>query len=396
MERSNKDVSLRTTKDTVEFSKSANTNSPSKYGVDLNKSVEVSKKVVFDTTATDSIDKASAKRGSINMITYGYDDANNDDRKARGTIWKLWNDYCRNRNIITTHGDPMVKSYRLPLMYPARSELLQLFVNVATVTRRTELFKNEVVRIAIDEAWDSYGRRYHIILTIAYGMLLVASSLANYTFNKWVRGEKQVTKLHSASVAFVAVSLTLTMFFVGIEMCQMKRQMVFAYETSRRSDHTQYKKEAQKLSDSQIIKKTLASVVLGLRSYATDIFNVLDITGYFLLIVGNVFRLVAGTETVGTSAVLCIATLLLWFKCIYFLRPFESTGPLVRMVFHIAFTILPFCLLLVVVLFGFSQALFLLSYTDSSLTFGRPHVAFLQVYVAMTTGGCCLDMLSEG
>jgi hypothetical protein len=54
------------------------------------------------------------------------------------------------------------------------------------------------------------------------------------------------------------------------------------------------------------------------------------------------------------QSILAVVSVCQWFKILYFFRAFESTGPLVSMIFGILFDVRYFFLILGIILFGFS------------------------------------------
>jgi len=93
--------------------------------------------------------------------------------------------------------------------------------------------------------------------------------------------------------------------------------------------------------------------------------------GWFLLelmyalcaAVGGGLRLYHMGDTVVSQAVLSIACICMWLQMFYFLRAFESTGPLVSMIIRISIDIRPFIVVLTFTVVGFSQAFWVLSHS---------------------------------
>jgi hypothetical protein len=57
-----------------------------------------------------------------------------------------------------------------------------------------------------------------------------------------------------------------------------------------------------------------------------------------------------------------IASLMMWFKFLYFLRIFMSTGYLIRMILTVVYDMRIFLLVLAIAILGFSDAFISLSY----------------------------------
>ena len=58
-----------------------------------------------------------------------------------------------------------------------------------------------------------------------------------------------------------------------------------------------------------------------------------------------------------------------WFNILYYLRAFELTGPLVSMILRIAHDMVPFTFVLFIVVVGYSQAFWLLSFEADGYAF---------------------------
>lgn len=85
---------------------------------------------------------------------------------------------------------------------------------------------------------------------------------------------------------------------------------------------------------------------------------------------------------------MAFASVLVWVNALNLLRPFQFTGPFVQMIYAVTIKILPFFLILMIVIFGFSQAFYLLA-NDNNDHFGTIQDAYLYDYViySYVTGG---------
>jgi Ion transport protein len=92
----------------------------------------------------------------------------------------------------------------------------------------------------------------------------------------------------------------------------------------------------------------------NIAEYFTDPWNLLDVAAYTLLFVG------VGAQIVTRNALLAdctnaVVALLLWFKVLYFLRPFKGTGPLINTIFECGADMRTFLMVLIVVVIGFAN-----------------------------------------
>jgi hypothetical protein len=80
------------------------------------------------------------------------------------------------------------------------------------------------------------------------------------------------------------------------------------------------------------------------------------------------------------QSILAVVSVCQWFKILYFFRAFESTGPLVSMIFGILFDVRYFFLILGIILFGFSQAFWLISFNVQPSVLTSPQQPAAQIY----------------
>ena len=90
--------------------------------------------------------------------------------------------------------------------------------------------------------------------------------------------------------------------------------------------------------------------------YFTDIWNILDMSGYFTFFLHTVLYM-SGSITHGSmtfKSILSLAILLLWLRAIGDLRAFKNTRYLVRLVIETVRDLKSFMILLVVMLYTYS------------------------------------------
>lgn len=118
--------------------------------------------------------------------------------------------------------------------------------------------------------------------------------------------------------------------------------------------------------------------------FTHDLWNVLDCSICIFGILGMLLRLVYNFQDTPTGrCFLAMTSILMWFKWLYFLRPYPWSGPLVVMIVTIAYSIRSFMFVLFLVLAGFAQAFWLLSTVDASLPFGQVTSAFYNAFLFM-------------
>ena len=229
-----------------------------------------------------------------------------------------------------------VKSYTLPFESMSNTEFLRAFVMITDRTGSVELFENENIKVAVLSAWEGSGRIYHIQYCILYILFLGLLSYSNDVYDTENNG------VMGSILALVAI-------FTTYELTQCYRQ--------------------------------------GLTSYLSDAQNVFELAGYILTIIGIGIRIYNMSETSVSREILAIASILVWVNSLNLLRPFRLTGSLIRMVFAVVSAMTPFFIILALVLYGFSQAFYLLTYgSTDDVDFSTAALSYLSSFRYLMNG----------
>ncbi len=65
---------------------------------------------------------------------------------------------------------------------------------------------------------------------------------------------------------------------------------------------------------------------MGLLSHLSEFWNLLDMLVIVLVFAGTILRCAYQGETNRSRCVLAVASVFAWFKLLYFMRPFKSSG----------------------------------------------------------------------
>lgn len=239
------------------------------------------------------------------------------------------------------------KEYLLPIDYASDIQFLRACVYVSEKLGKAELFDNEVVYCAVEMAWRLYGRAYHLTLSALYFVLLACVTVTNYRLHDWIV---------SSDVTLFTLVITLmcaVLFLNALFVLNIASQIMEEYAENR------------------------------LIAYLSDAQNIIEIGSHVIVFVAFAMRCTSRNETLTSASIMAVATVLLWFKALYYLRPFKSTGPLVRMIFFIFTSIQELSIILIIVIFGFSQAMYLLSYQNDSLDFASPYNGIINAFIYM-------------
>ena len=186
--------------------------------------------------------------------------------------------------------------FQLPIRYATHIFILKSTIYVSLQLDKSDIFDNEVVQTIIDASWESYGRSYHMLITWLYLLFIAVITLLNFTYYTW---SLDLGAYNYASWALLALALFLNSLFT----CVLFFQMV-------QSVHEE-----------------------GLSEYLKDWMTVTtNWSAHGLAYISLILRCIRQQETYESASIMSVATCLLFLRGLYFLRPFQATGPLVRMV----------------------------------------------------------------
>ncbi len=305
-----------------------------------------------------------------------------------------------------------VTSVMVPLINAASIEMLVLFVEVSSLLNNVDIFDYPVGAMALKYYWDTHGRRIHLAAMIKYILCLIIFMFCIYSYQFQFQQQKDTDTIVSKiqlNVLNVAMLLIFAYyFFEEIAQCHAKfmtinkklRSKVFMFPTDENDKIGESGKTAPVALD-----KRRSSIAIPKRSdtiltdeapnafvhvgafvvshFIFDIWNMVDMIVIITGIVGLSLRLAFAQDTPTGRVFLSITSILMWFKLLYFMRPFSSSGPLVAMIIQIAFSIRFFLIALFCVLAGFTQGFWLLSNMDEYSEFGTIRSSLWSSFMTM-------------
>ena len=231
----------------------------------------------------------------------------------------------------------------LPLKDLCHISMMKMYVSACLSTDDASIFDSEVGILTLAYCWRLYGRNYHIYSMKIYMLYALVSSVTLFSF----KSTKDDVLLRYIPIASMITQLVLAVYFFSTEIRQL------CYE--------------------------------GL-AYFEDIWNMNDAIVTSCGIIGNVLRLIYWGETEASRVLLSLAIICSYFKILFYLRAFETTGPLVSMIVQIWKDMQATVGIIALVIIGFSQAFWLLSEVDESLPFASIQNSFLNSYSFMLGG----------
>jgi hypothetical protein len=163
----------------------------------------------------------------------------------------------------------------------------------------------EVVKVALRHAWDTFGRKANMRLTISFSLFLVSYCFNLYAFealvdagyNKWMY---VMSALFLVQLMHYARFLTRRIWRrVQHEAAIVCVPVSFGFAWGH-----------------------VKTFFLG------SLWNTHDWVTLSFMVAGTVQRLLKGNETVGSRCAYSISSFLVFFKSLYYLRPLPAAGPM--------------------------------------------------------------------
>lgn len=202
-------------------------------------------------------------------------------------------------------------------------------------SRDPELLDNYIARSLIEHKWRAFGRSFFLRSLWPYVMMLLIQTSLSFVVD-WTNPQsdgiydyRELTKRSITIGVLYVLGLMLTVYYV--------------FQESR-------------------------EIVKFRQKYFVDVWNHLDLGHIALHLVFSVLFLFGASDA---RAVLSIALYLRWIGVFYFLQPFSSTGPLVRMVLVILQDMRHFLLFLSIVLCATWLSLRLLTIEQDAAFYGN-------------------------
>jgi len=231
----------------------------------------------------------------------------------------------------------------LPVSNAAHMQLLYAYCAACEELDSVEIFNSDVGKLALAYAWRRFGIKVHLFRMAMYCIFVALSTVSLLTFSKNMNDPRTAP----VAYALIIAQLALDAYFVFEERNQF-----------------------------------FVNPIL----YMLDIWNFMDFVVIVSNVAANVLRIAYREDILEGKVFLCLTAIFGYFNILYFLRAFESTGPLVSMIMKIANDMKVLITIVMIVLVGFSQAFWVISSVDRDLPFGTIENSLLNSYVFMLGG----------
>jgi hypothetical protein len=299
----------------------------------------------------------------------------------REALFQRWTDVWAQIFFGRPSGNQPVTSLFLPIRTPAAlGDGFGVFADVSEQLQNVDIFDSPVGVFSVQYFWELHSANSHITSMLRYILLHILFMLFLYSYQFfYVRGRSLAGDI--AMYGYIAVVIVIFAYYILEEFRQLA------------SLHYDFK------------SGITWQVVLS--HFARDMWNVVDVLVSLAGIIGLAMVLVVHQLSNSSRCLLSLCSVLMWFKILYYLRPFSSSGPLgesiktalhrcsnancdcfydnqtVVMILKIAYEIRFFILVLFCVLCGFAQAFWLLSNKHEDLEFGTVSKAVLNAFLYM-------------
>ncbi|KAJ1416212.1 hypothetical protein B484DRAFT_156260 [Ochromonadaceae sp. CCMP2298] len=214
----------------------------------------------------------------------------------------------------------------LPVQNAVHMDMMRAYTATCEVLDSVAIFDSEMGQLALSYAWRTIGIRAHVKALSLYGIFVMIATAGTLSFKE----------LHTDPKLWL-VSLLLIV--------------------------------SQLLFDAYFVNKEKEQFIVAPLEYLSDVWNLIDFNVIVSNVSGNLLRLCFWQEGYASRILLSWCSVFMFFNALYFLRAFESTGPLVSMIMQICSDIRHLLLVLLLVLLGFAQAFWLVANTRDDLAF---------------------------
>lgn len=215
----------------------------------------------------------------------------------------------------------------------SQDHFLKLYLELDSQLPERRILMSEPIEVSIQHAWETRLFWPHMTFLVCYIFgYLVVLGVSNYTVADG--------RIHGAAKAILTLlsAVLLISRFLTISFCTYQN----------------YKDREQSNTDQSDKVKAMLAIY-----DSSDPYLAAELLSYTLIIAG------CWEPDPETSAVISsLGTMLAYVKCVALARPFKNFGTLVGVIEAVYWRVKEFTVLLALIVFGFSQALYLLSYRD--------------------------------
>lgn len=201
----------------------------------------------------------------------------------------------------------------IPIRDLASIELLQAMVDVSNLKKSVDLFDCDAGVYALRCAWGAFGSRCHILAMIEYIIFVISFSAAVLSFQS-LSDSDSISVIAWILQAIVLVFMIIFVYEEGGQIASEVQGTLTEHQLMQRKDIN--------------LIHTVKLSFIAVGKHCTNIWNIIDLIVIGLCSAGTIVRFAYWRETLSSRIILSIASVFVYFKILYFLRPFEKSGPL--------------------------------------------------------------------
>jgi WD40 repeat protein len=220
---------------------------------------------------------------------------------------------------------------------------LKWFVEVSNQLDNVEVFNSEISKVMVNYVWHIRARRAHVLSFACYLLFFMLFLICMYDYQPHFHNYPGLMFLNILTIVGFA-------WYTHEEYSQIRKiridPMIEAAKENNNhifnATNTDDNNNSARDNGSVLSWKAVRNALI---LHFTDLWNFLDLTTIICGITGLLLRLFYGRDTPTGRSFLAITSVCMWFKILYFLRPFSTTGPLGNQIFS------PLCCVLLLILF---------------------------------------------
>jgi hypothetical protein len=251
------------------------------------------------------------------------------------TIWSIIESFAYKRVEVPQS----VTSMMLPLRKSSSLESLALFVEVSTALNNVTIFDCPVGIYSLHYFWDQHGRSTHLmnfakyVISLATFILCLFANDFHYTASDRSVGDNVgVAVLNAVMIAMFAYY-----FYDEFGQCRSKYNQL-QDKVAKTDRQVMAKSGGAKRRLAKLASFALTNTNTDLRAssfhaflishFLFDLWNAFDLVIVCTGIAGLSMRFIYHEDKPGGRVLFAITSVLMWFKTLYFMRPFAASGPL--------------------------------------------------------------------
>jgi hypothetical protein len=194
----------------------------------------------------------------------------------------------------------------LPLTFLSNYIFLVIFVQICKEIDSVEIFDSPTGKTVLNYVWKTYGFKAHSLAFLKYMVFLTIFTFSIYSFD---------LVFVDKNADYVVVSWIMQIILLVVISIYVIQELL----------------EINEHANCEVIinnKSIFINKIYFLLEHFQNLWNIVDLSIIVTSYIGVIVRFREKKDTQLSLCALSLASILTWFKILYFLRPFESSGQL--------------------------------------------------------------------